>query len=500
MAVDLHTHSTASDGSDSPERDRRPRHRTTSRGGGPHGSRHAGGDPGSPAGRREHRDAADLRASNSRWSGRPARMHMLAYFLEPGPGPSPGPPGRTPGRHGWPATERWWRRSTAWGSTSPSRRSRRRREAAQSGRPHIAALLIRKGAVHSMAEAFDKYLADGRPAYRSRPRLEAAEAAALTRASGGVAVVAHPHTVAGRTESFADAFAAFTDIGVSGIECHYSEYAPEIRTRLAAMAARLRVDRHRRIRLPRLLQAGTRSRQGPRRPGGARRGIRGTCSRRGAKARADSADTPLYMADTATTASASATQDRAERRPSPTPTSGSRVRRLPTRPRRPPAGSDHHVWLSWASGSWMPPIAAQILIVDAIDSPQDDRRAVLVLHGGRGDTRLIVSANSGVHAPLICTAWPTCWWGPSCWCRPRGTLWVMVTAAAAYSAVLPSPSLAPEVTATSRLTQRRAVGCGSSSAASSRLPLLMLEGAVQIRRRPVSVRSRHSTPNAAPRT
>ena len=64
------------------------------------------------------------------------------------------------------------------------------------GRPHIATVLLRKGYVESVADAFDRYLAAGRPAYRERPRLGAAEAVRFVHESGGVAVVAHPHTVA----------------------------------------------------------------------------------------------------------------------------------------------------------------------------------------------------------------------------------------------------------------------------------------------------------------
>jgi predicted metal-dependent phosphoesterase TrpH len=106
------------------------------------------------------------------------------------------------------------------------------------GRPHIAALLIRKGVVGTMAEAFDRYLAEGRPAYRPRVRLEAEEAVRLTAASGGVAVVAHPHTVAARAAEFSAAFEKFAAIGVAGIECHYAEYPPEQRRKLAETAAR----------------------------------------------------------------------------------------------------------------------------------------------------------------------------------------------------------------------------------------------------------------------
>jgi predicted metal-dependent phosphoesterase TrpH len=105
------------------------------------------------------------------------------------------------------------------------------------GRPHIAAVLVARRVVTSVPEAFDRYLARGRPAYRDRPRLGAAEAAHLTRASGGVAVVAHPHTVADDRDHFREAFGRFAELGIAGVECHYVEYPPTHRTRLADLAA-----------------------------------------------------------------------------------------------------------------------------------------------------------------------------------------------------------------------------------------------------------------------
>jgi hypothetical protein len=97
-------------------------------------------------------------------------------------------------------------------------------------------VLVRKGAVASAGEAFDRYLARGRPAYRDRPRLSAEEAVRLIRGSGGVSVVAHPHTVATDAGGFAAAFDSFAEVGIDGIEAHYAEYPPETRTRLAAIA------------------------------------------------------------------------------------------------------------------------------------------------------------------------------------------------------------------------------------------------------------------------
>ena len=60
------------------------------------------------------------------------------------------------------------------------------------GRPHIAAVLQRKGYVSSIKQAFDKYLAQGAPAYFDKERMSPKRALELVRQSGGLAVLAHP--------------------------------------------------------------------------------------------------------------------------------------------------------------------------------------------------------------------------------------------------------------------------------------------------------------------
>jgi predicted metal-dependent phosphoesterase TrpH len=107
------------------------------------------------------------------------------------------------------------------------------------GRPHIAAVLVDKGVVDSIASAFDRYLAAGRPAYRPRMRLGAPDAVRLTRESGGVTVVAHPHTVADHEEDFRATIVDIAELGVDGVECYYSEYPPELRRDLAGWTNRL---------------------------------------------------------------------------------------------------------------------------------------------------------------------------------------------------------------------------------------------------------------------
>src|SRR4029078_12201951 len=60
------------------------------------------------------------------------------------------------------------------------------------GRPHIARLLMDKKYVTSAKDAFDRYLAEGRPGHVARDLPKRADAIAWIRAAGGVAVLAHP--------------------------------------------------------------------------------------------------------------------------------------------------------------------------------------------------------------------------------------------------------------------------------------------------------------------
>jgi len=104
------------------------------------------------------------------------------------------------------------------------------------GRPHFARVLVDGGHAANGRDAFDRYLARGRPAYRPRLRPGIEEAIHLVHRSGGAAVVAHPHTLAEVAESVEAAFARFGDLGIDGVECYYSEYTPALRRRLADAA------------------------------------------------------------------------------------------------------------------------------------------------------------------------------------------------------------------------------------------------------------------------
>ena len=95
------------------------------------------------------------------------------------------------------------------------------------GRPHIAAVMIRKGYVRNLDEAFDRYLAKGAAAYveRGKPTPETAIRALL--AARAVPVLAHPAATGSRSEGEVEALvAALTAMGLRGIEAYYHAYGP----------------------------------------------------------------------------------------------------------------------------------------------------------------------------------------------------------------------------------------------------------------------------------
>lgn len=88
------------------------------------------------------------------------------------------------------------------------------------GRPHVAQVMVQRGYVASVREAFDKWLHASGPAHVPRRRLTPLEAIAIIRRAGGVPVFAHPG-LAERDEMVPDMVAA----GLMGIETYYAEHS-----------------------------------------------------------------------------------------------------------------------------------------------------------------------------------------------------------------------------------------------------------------------------------
>ncbi len=100
------------------------------------------------------------------------------------------------------------------------------------GRPHVGRALVEIGAAADINDAFDRYLGRGRPAHVERQRFSPVEAVQLVRASGGVPVLAHPLSVTDLEATLTEMISA----GLLGIEAYYGAYAPEERASLAAVA------------------------------------------------------------------------------------------------------------------------------------------------------------------------------------------------------------------------------------------------------------------------
>jgi 3',5'-nucleoside bisphosphate phosphatase len=107
------------------------------------------------------------------------------------------------------------------------------------GRPHIAAILLRKGYVTSIKQAFEKYLAPGGAAYFDKERLTARKAIEMVRQCGGLAVLAHPVQL--RTENDAQlerVVKDLVDLGLAGIEVIHSDHDETLAAKYTALAER----------------------------------------------------------------------------------------------------------------------------------------------------------------------------------------------------------------------------------------------------------------------
>jgi len=104
------------------------------------------------------------------------------------------------------------------------------------GRPHIAAAMLAKGCARSKADAFQRFLGKGCCAYVDRYRLAPADCVRLVRAAGGVAVLAHPLTLRLPPRRLRAAVRDLADAGLGGIEVYYPEHTPALRKQYLTLA------------------------------------------------------------------------------------------------------------------------------------------------------------------------------------------------------------------------------------------------------------------------
>jgi 3',5'-nucleoside bisphosphate phosphatase len=106
------------------------------------------------------------------------------------------------------------------------------------GRPHIGEAMRRRGYVDSVADAFERFLRRGMPAYVDRHRLSLHEAIRHVTEAGGIAVIAHPGIIRTDHPGLARLVREAAHHGLGGLECHYPSHDDETVRRCLELAVR----------------------------------------------------------------------------------------------------------------------------------------------------------------------------------------------------------------------------------------------------------------------
>ena len=107
------------------------------------------------------------------------------------------------------------------------------------GRPHIAQVMVDKGYVRSLHEAFNRYIGEGGAAYEPKARLSAGEAIEVIHAAGGQALLAHPVQLNVTDGDGVELVVRLLlELGLDGIETHHSDHLPQHVRQYEALARR----------------------------------------------------------------------------------------------------------------------------------------------------------------------------------------------------------------------------------------------------------------------
>lgn len=118
---------------------------------------------------------------------------------------------------------------------------RQRYPGATIGRPHFARTLMEQGRAESVKDAFQKWLNPGQPYYLPRTKVTVEQAAKAIAASGGVPVLAHPLQYGFAPEKLEQFVAEFAEIANGGMEIYYTGYTQSQRQQLALLAEKYRL-------------------------------------------------------------------------------------------------------------------------------------------------------------------------------------------------------------------------------------------------------------------
>lgn len=103
------------------------------------------------------------------------------------------------------------------------------------GRPHVAEALVEAGYAKSVGEAFDTYIGSGKPAYVPRYKLTPVDAVRLLASANGLPVIAHPLTTPG-LDILREWLPSLCEAGMVGLETYYGYYTYEDEQALLSLA------------------------------------------------------------------------------------------------------------------------------------------------------------------------------------------------------------------------------------------------------------------------
>lgn len=106
-------------------------------------------------------------------------------------------------------------------------------------RPHIAQAMVEAGIVETEREAFDRYLADGKPAHVPKHALDPVDAVGLILRAGGVCVLAHPGMWGDQSSVPEELIERMAAAGMRGLEVDHADHTPEQRAHYRRLAERL---------------------------------------------------------------------------------------------------------------------------------------------------------------------------------------------------------------------------------------------------------------------
>jgi predicted metal-dependent phosphoesterase TrpH len=106
-------------------------------------------------------------------------------------------------------------------------------------RPHIAQAMVEAGIVQTEKEAFERYIGDGGPAHVAKHALDPLDAVALIEGAGGVCVLAHPGMWGDQSSVPDELIERMAAVGMRGLEVDHPDQTPEARERYRDLADRL---------------------------------------------------------------------------------------------------------------------------------------------------------------------------------------------------------------------------------------------------------------------